>query len=60
MPTIGFADVDLAPETETLFCQMASASLSAAPDSEKMFLLAVHMGGNHLRFVGRPRLQWDT
>lgn len=55
---IPFDAIDLEPEAKQLFCDMATAVLEADPRSERMFMLAVHLGGNQLIFVGEPRRTW--
>ncbi len=53
-----FASIDLPPETEQLFVEMAEATLSSTTPAHRMFMLAVHLGGNRLVFAGQPRRDW--
>lgn len=53
-----FASVDLTPETQQLFVEMAEATLNSTTPAHRMFLLAQHLGGNNLIFSGEPRRDW--
>lgn len=53
-----FAAIDLTPETEQLFVEMAEATVSSTTPAHRMFMLAEHLGGNHLVFAGKPRRDW--
>lgn len=55
---IAFDAIDLDPDAERLFCEMTATVVEADPQSERMFMLAVHLGGNQLMFVSEPRRTW--
>jgi hypothetical protein len=57
--SIRFDDIEFLPETEALFCEMVETTMKATRASGRQFVIAQHMGGSHMIFVGPPRRDWE-
>jgi hypothetical protein len=57
--SIRFEDIEFLPETEALFCEMVETTMESTKASGRLFILAQHMGGNHMIFAGPPRRDWE-